>query len=126
MNDLIIEKTQSTPYVFFAQDSNCLVIQGESFPENSAKFYAPVLAWLNEYVAELDNRRITVDFKIVYFNSSTAKVLLTIFDILEDAVRHGKNIVVNWTCDPKNETAMECGEEFKEDLTVLPFNITVL
>jgi hypothetical protein len=127
MNDLIIEKTKSTPYIKFSRAENLLTIQGESFPENSAKFYTPVLEWLKQYIAELDvHTAVTVDFEIVYFNSSTSKIFMIIFDILEEAVSAGANITVYWKCDEENETAIECGEEFKEDLTLLTFNIVLI
>lgn len=126
MEALIIEKTQSTPYIHFDQNTNLLVLKGESFPENSAKFYAPVLAWLEEYLALMGNEKVTVEFEIVYFNSSTSKVYMTIFDMLENAVQDGRSISVLWKCDRGNETAIECGEEFKEDLENLPFHIQLI
>lgn len=125
MVDLIIEKTKSTPYVYLSQTENTLIIEGESFPENSAKFYAPVLDWLKEFVAQLEVEKVELEFEIVYFNSSTSKVFMTIFDLLEAAVENGKNISVTWRCDEQNETAIECGEEFKEDLDSLPFDIVI-
>lgn len=125
MKDLIIESTQSTPHIKFSETENYMMISGESFPENSAKFYAPVLEWLKEYIAALDGQEATMEFEIIYFNSSTSKIFMTIFDLLEEAVENGKNITVNWKCDEKNETAIECGEEFKEDLTDLPFHIVL-
>lgn len=125
MEDLIIEKTQSTPFIHFSSATNMLVLQGESFPENSAKFYAPVLEWLKEYIAVLENQKAVMLFEIVYFNSSTSKVFMTIFDLMQDAVKCNKDISILWKCDEKNETAIECGEEFKEDLEDLPFNIVL-
>ncbi|MBR0597404.1 DUF1987 domain-containing protein [Sinanaerobacter chloroacetimidivorans] len=126
MEDLIIEKTQSTPFIHFSQSTNILTLHGESFPENSAKFYAPVLEWLKEFMASPETRKATLEFEIIYFNSSSSKVFMTMFDLLQEAVRNGKEILVNWKCDEKNETAIECGEEFKEDLDNLPFNIVLI
>jgi len=126
METLIIEKTQSTPYIYFDQTTNVLIIKGESFPENSAKFYAPVLEWLKEYIVTLDTEKVTMQFEIVYFNSSTSKVFMTILDMLQAAVENGKDISVLWLCDAENETAIECGEEFKEDLDHLPFDIVLI
>lgn len=125
MEALIIEKTQSTPYVYFDQSAKTLIMKGESFPENSAKFYAPTLEWLKEYVAGLGDEKMTLQFEIVYFNSSTSKVFMTIFDMLQAEVEKGKNISVKWLCNAENETAIECGEEFKEDLDKLPFDIVI-
>jgi len=126
MNNLLIEKTLSTPTIQFDLVSNVLKISGESFPENTAKFYSPVLEWLKEYIEQLDSAtEVTMEFDIIYFNSSTSKIFMTIFDMLEAAVENGKKICVNWRCDEKNETAIECGEDFKEDLSVLPFNLII-
>lgn len=126
MQALMIEKTQSTPYVYFDQASNVMIIKGESFPENAAKFYAPAMEWLREYLAALDTEKAVMQFEIIYFNSSTSKVYMTILDLLEAEVEKGKDISVLWLCDKDNETAIECGEEFKEDLNSLPFEIVLV
>ena len=123
MNSLVIEKTYSTPYINFASDTGKLEIFGESFPENASRFYTPVVQWLRDFINEIKLEPVEVNIEVSYFNSSTSKVFLNIFGILEEAVGAGKNITVNWLCDEENESAVECGEEFKEDLTILPFNI---
>ncbi len=125
MDNLFIEKTSSTPCINFDLSTNRLVISGESFPENAAKFYAPILDWLKEYVAAVDRQEVIVEFEIIYFNSSTSKILMMLFSLLDEAAEEGKNIIVNWRCDARNETAIECGEEFKEDLENLPFTIVI-
>lgn len=124
MQNLIIEKTRSTPYIHFDTDTGYLQIKGESYPENVAKFYTPILEWLREYL-EQGSGDMTVEFKITYFNSSSSKVLLTILDLLEQGIVNGRKILVKWVCDKDNDVAIECGEEFKEDLSQLPFMIEV-
>lgn len=126
MDKLVIEKTPSTPYINFDASTNKLVMTGESFPENAAKFYAPVLEWLKEYLAGPDTGETVVEFEIIYFNSSTSKIFMMFLNMLEDAVAEGRRIVVNWRCDARNETAIECGEEFAEDLQKLNFNIVIV
>ncbi|ATW24661.1 DUF1987 domain-containing protein [Candidatus Formimonas warabiya] len=125
MENLIIEKTQSTPHIVLDAGLNILSIRGESFPENPAKFYAPILNWIKDFIEGIDRQEVRVDFEILYFNSSTSKVFMTIFDLLDKAVENGKKISVNWHCDKKNDTVIECGEEFKEDIKKLPFNIII-
>ena len=125
MQDLMIEQTQSTPFISFSGETNRLTLKGESFPENAAKFYAPVMEWIREYLDQPEEEHTVVEFEIVYFNSSTSKVYMTIFDMMEAAVAKGKNLTVIWKCDHENETAIECGEEFKEDLGNLPFEIVL-
>lgn len=124
MENLTIEKTKSTPAVFFDAGSGVLQMEGESYPENVVKFYAPLLDWLRAYLL-LDTDEITMEFKISYFNSSTSKVFMTMFDLLEQSVAEGKKARVRWICDEENDVAIECGEEFKEDLECLSFEIEI-
>lgn len=123
MDSLIIEKSYSTPEINFDPDSGKLWICGESFPENASRFYTPVLQWIRDFIKAIGSRKVEVDLEIIYFNSSTSKVLLNIFRILDEAAAEGKDITVNWRCSKENESAIECGEEFKEDVDKLCFNI---
>jgi hypothetical protein len=61
--------------------------------------------------------------EIIYFNSSSSKALMNFFDLLDEAVAAGRKIAVNWIYDAGNESALEYGEEFKEDLESLEFNL---
>lgn len=124
MQDLIIERTNSTPYIDFRGETGCLQIVGESYPENVSKFYAPVLDWVRAYL-EQAVQPTTVEFRVTYFNSSSSKVFMIFFDLLEQGVINGQDISVKWFCDEDNDIAIECGEEFKEELTRLPFTIEI-
>lgn len=123
MQNLFIEKSKSTPEINFDASTGLLEIKGESYPENVAIFYEIVINWIREYLTTAQEMRLVFD--IVYFNSSTSKVFFTILDLLEQEVSNGKNISVIWRCDQENEVAIECGEEFKEDLQFLPFDIAI-
>ena len=125
MDNLVMDKTKSTPEINFNLETGLLQFKGESYPENVPKFYTPILEWLKEYI-ELTDKEITLEFQIIYFNSSTSKVFMTIFDWLEEEVKKGKRIKVKWICDKDNETSIEFGEEFKEDLEQLPFEIDLV
>ncbi|MDD3168767.1 MAG: DUF1987 domain-containing protein [Eubacteriales bacterium] len=126
MQALSIANTQSTPSIYFDQAANVMIMKGESFPENAAKFYAPAMEWLQEYLSTLGTEKAVMQFEIIYFNSSTSKIFMTILDMLQAEVEKGKNISVLWLCDAENETAIECGEEFKEDLNCLSFEIVLV
>lgn len=126
MDNLIIEQTYSTPHIILDASSNVLYFGGESFPENAAKFYAPVLGWISEYLTNSDRVKVTVNFEIKYFNSSTSKIFMTLLDMFDQRVEKGADITVNWRCDKEDETSIECGEEFKEDISLLPFNIVLV
>ena len=126
MDNLIIEKTASTPYVNFNYEARKLIISGESFPENAAKFYEPVMDWVKECLKNIGQEEMVVEFEIIYFNSSTSKIYMMFFSSLDQAVQGGKNIVINWIVAEDNETAIECGEEFMEDLEFVKFNIITI
>ena len=125
MNNLVIDKTASTPYVDFNYTTRRLVISGESFPENAAKFYGPIIDWIQAYLNKIGDENTLVELEIIYFNSSTSKVFMSIFNLLDEAVQNGKNIIINWKVTEENETAIECGEEFMEDLECVKFNILI-
>ncbi len=65
----------------------------------------------------------TIDMEIIYFNSSSSKALMNLFDLFEEAAQSGKQIQINWRYHEENDTALECGEEFKEDLEAVEFNL---
>ena len=126
MKSLILEKTLSTPKIDFNSATGVLKLEGESYPENAAKFYAPILKWIEEYFATEVIDTTVFEFAIIYFNSSTSKIYMSLFDDLEALVAEGSDIKVRWICHSQNETAIECGEEFKEDLAKLPFDIVIV
>lgn len=123
MEKLKIEATKSTPLIDFDHVSGVLVIKGESYPEYAGKFYAPVFTWLTDYLAGAGGAKTTLDMEIAYFNSSSSKALMNIFDMLEEAAKMGADITVNWRYHSANEAAEECGEEFGEDVSHISFNM---
>ncbi len=123
MDNLFIEATKYTPKISFDSTTHTLEITGETYPENAAEFYSPVFDWLEEYLGQLKKQTVVVNIEIVYFNSSSSKVLMDLFDRLEEAVKDGKNITLNWIYDKEDESALEYGEEFQEDLETLKLNL---
>ena len=125
MEKLTIEGTTSTPSINLDPINGKLFFSGESFPENAIKFYNPIIKWIRDYLGSTDQNKILVEFEIIYFNSSTSKIFMMIFDILEEAAKNGKSVKITWKASEENETAIECGEEFKEELKYVDFEILV-
>lgn len=123
MENLEIKNTKSSPEINFNSETNILNIIGESYPENTTQFYEPVFTWLNEYMNSVKDQEVIINIELIYFNSSSSKVLMDLFDFLEDQSDEGKNIVVNWIYDEDNEASLEYGEEFAEDIECLKFNL---
>lgn len=116
-----IARGKSTPRVLMDGANNVCVIEGQSYPDNSSSFYRPVIKWIEDYIAK-DNAELSLKLKLLYLNTSTAKVMFYIFDILEDAYKSGKNIKIDWFYDQENEMAKETGEELLEDFSI-PYSL---
>ncbi len=123
MNNLIIEATKYTPEIVFDREKSLLEIRGKSYPENTSIFYAPVFEWLEEYFENAGDEKITVNMELIYFNSSSSKILMDFCDVLDAAASDGKNIMVNWIYEEDDEDGLEFGEEFQEDLESVTFNL---
>ncbi len=119
-----IEATKHTPEIYFEAATNVLSMKGESYPENVGQMSEPLFTWITNYLAQAtSDQHLTVNIELIYFNSSSSKMLLDLFDRLEEATTAGNNITVNWIYVADNDSAEEFGEEFKEDLEVLTFNL---
>lgn len=123
MNIIEIAETVSSPGIRFDVTGETLELSGESYPENSFEFYAPLISRLKESLPEM--RGLQVSIKISYMNSSSVKCMLDILDILKDSAARGKKIVINWYYDTENSRALELAEEFREEVE-LAFNILPL
>jgi len=123
MEKLVIEATKYTPEIYFDCEKNILEIRGKSYPENTSVFYSPVFKWLETYLGHEKSQDITVNMELIYFNSSSSKILMDFCDILDAAAANGKAITVNWIYEEDDEDAFEFGEEFQEDLEFVTFNL---
>ncbi len=125
MELLKIEATNNTPEIELNAQSAIFTIRGDSYPENSFSFYQPVMTWIENFIAS-QPASILIKLELIYFNSSTSKILYDLFDLLNDAQEEGVEIKVNWYYDQKNYAAQESAEEFQEDYETLTFNLVAL
>ena len=123
MIDLNIPATQATPEITAVWDSGNLCMQGDSYPENSFKFFVPIIEWVKAYLADTGTP-LHLDLRLLYLNTSSVKGMMDIFDILEEAHIGGRQVSVAWHYDTENERVAELANEFKEDCSFL-FEITV-
>ena len=121
MDPLKIEATISSPSVAFDPETGDMEIGGESYPENSFEFYAPIESWLHQYL-ETSSRRVRMRVTLSYLNTSSTKCMIDLLDELEAAHSRGIEVTVEWYYDPDNERARDNIEEFREDYT-MPFHI---
>ena len=98
MKDLYIkgEKgTYITPTVNFSLDSGLCEISGESFLEETSKFYSPLVDWIKNYITKF-KKDIIFSLKLTYFNTSTSKWILNILNTLSEYERQDGKVIVNW------------------------------
>jgi len=123
MDNMQLEATDRSPAIDFKFDEAVFTITGESYPEDVSTFYGPVTERLFAWLAEQSPESVVFNFELIYFNSSSAKVILGIFDALEECAERGVNVVVNWHYDEEDDTMEELGEEFGEDLEHATFSM---
>lgn len=121
MENLIMPGTKTTPYINFSYSGGVMEFSGESYPENATEFYKPVYEWLKRYFQN-DRKLTIINFKLIYFNTSSSKAVLDILDYLDDMYTDGHNIIVNWYYLADDEDILESGQEFAEGLKI-PFNL---
>ncbi len=67
MENLKCEATNSTPSIVFDAQNGILEIKGRSYPENAAKFYAPILNWVSSYLQSPSTQvvHLTLDIRVL-------------------------------------------------------------
>ena len=123
MDSIKINRSERCPEVDFNFDGNEFALRGESYPEDITAFYGPVLEKFEEHITGLRDSQVRFDFELIYFNSSTAKVLMGLFDTLDEAASEGNDVLITWTCDVEDDAMEEMGEEFAEDLEHAKFEL---
>lgn len=123
MDSFEVSATDRTPGVLFDFEKNHLKLTGESYPEDATRFYAPVFEALHNYLNGLTDEHCRFDFELIYFNSSSAKALIMLMEMLDKAAKAGNRVDVHWFFDPEDDTMEELGEEFGEDLDHASFHL---
>lgn len=121
MELLKIEETKYTPEIIMNHQSGEISVKGKSYPENTFEFYEPIMKWLEEYFNEPQDKTI-INFEIIYFNSSSSKLFFDLFDLIDENSSKS-DVEINWIYDKENDSALESGEDFKEDFENLNFNL---
>ena len=70
MENIKIEATTRSPKIDFDFGANKFLIKGESYPEDVATFYGPVIGQLEEHLSSIDTAEVSFDIELIYFNSS--------------------------------------------------------
>jgi hypothetical protein len=129
MRKLIIDPKSNSPKIILDPEKNFYMIAGESRPPDVREFYAPVLAWLEEFGHHLTNtdeivEPVVFNFSLDYFNSSSGKLILDICKHLGGLRTNGKNINVNWHFEKDDFDMLEAGKEISK-IVKFPFEYVI-
>ncbi len=126
MERIRIAATDRTPEIDFDFATNAYAIRGESYPEDVSALYGPVLEQLEDHLKTVGTGTVEFNVELIYFNSSSAKILMRLFDLLEETAAAGADVTINWYYDVEDDTMEELGEEFAEDLVHARFSMKTL
>lgn len=115
MDPIVFEGTQKKPSINFDHTSGIIRIEGRSVPEDSIKFYGPLVNWIAEY--RTNPQKVTeVHIQLDYFNTSSSKCLTDIFKEIEELYKDGHDVTLHWYyCD---EYILEAGEDYHSFIKV--------
>ena len=116
------EATSRTPNVNLDGANGLFSLTGESYPEDITSFYGPIRVALNEVLENL-SQPLQVEIKLVYFNSSSARVLMELVDQMDEHANSGAVININWYCNPDDDITREFAEDISEELNSVTFTI---
>jgi hypothetical protein len=115
MKSLLINTESDAPYypaVNFDAETGICEISGESYMEEAYKFYLPLINWIKEFILN-DKRPLTLNFKLIYFNTSSSRLIVDILETLRKLRDDGHKLKVNWYFDPEDPDVRDEVEDFE-------------
>lgn len=117
--DLLIPARRETPAVRFLFSQHQLSLEGESYPENTAKFYAPLMEALEAYLGEDGGEPVTLRLALTYMNSGSLKMVYRLAGRLNKAAMAGRPIAVIVEHDAEADDAAEFAGDLAADYQAL-------
>lgn len=114
MQKFVLEADELLPGIFFDKETRKFKVFGRSCPVNAFEFYEPIFTWLDAYLKEpLEETK--VEFFLNYINTASSKMILKLFNKLEELILLGKNVYISWFYT-EDDDMLETGEEFENVL----------
>lgn len=116
-----IKETINTPSVSVFDKDKLIVVSGTSKEEDPTEFYKELDALFNKCASRF-RKNITLDFSLIYINTSSSKWLFHILKNIQVKYSDKKKITINWYYESDDEVIQEAGEVF-QSLLKIPFNL---
>lgn len=117
----IRESKEYVPDIRFDDSLGEIWIEGESYHEYTLEIFKPVFDWISHYTSS-PHKQLSLNFKLLYFNTSSARIFLELMCKLEEyKIKHGGTVLVNWYYEKTDIDMLDSGEKYAEDVNI-PFN----
>ena len=123
MENIYLPARERSPEVDFRFNENHLSLRGEAYPEDAATFFGPLLKALASHCGTLQGQELRIDFQLIYFNTSSAKALMNLIQILEATASDGTRVVIRWLVQEDDDVMREFGEDFSGELKHVHFEL---
>lgn len=115
MKQINLVQTEDTPKVMFDGQNGVFEISGRSMPEDTSKFYLPLIEWLMEYSkAPLALSHFSFHFE--FMSTSTTKQMMKLFFAIEQ-ISKNKKVEVIWNYDKGDINMKRSGELLQKLVT---------
>ncbi len=115
-----LQPTPYTPGVRLDANSGIFIFEGISLPENVMDFYVPVIKWLKDYSAWLDDKKgadqmeLKCSFSLEYYNSASVRFLISILQQVKIMDEKVSKVTVEWIYEKEDIHIFENGKELEE------------
>lgn len=110
--------------ILYNDAEGILQIIGNSYAENAVEFYKPTIVWLKNRAKQYPDKKITIEFRMEYYNTSSSRRFLEMFDILEEHHQRGGKAEVLWLHTREDLDMQQNGADYSEEFT-FPFTIGI-
>ncbi len=104
------------PIVNFDGKTGICEISGESYMEETYKFYNPIIDWLKEYTTL--NMSIALNIKLTYFNTSSSRFIIEILSLLKNYQKNGGEVTVCWFYNVNDSDMLTEINDFVEEVGI--------
>ncbi len=111
MENLTWSPTDETPEINFNRDGT-LLIKGVSIPENAAKFYGPIIKWLDELSHDLP-ASISLIFEIEYINTSSTRAFIDVIKKVLSFKTKSQNVKIIWHYLAGDDNNFDLGKDLE-------------
>jgi hypothetical protein len=105
--------TKDTPEIELNRTNGQMRVTGNSYPANAVEFYAPIIDYYREHMKFGQLERIKIEFYLFYLNTSSTKVLMEFFNLLEEYYLKAYKVSVVWYYDQGDSSIYSIGEDFR-------------